>query len=64
MPEDFTDEFANADLKDVRGSRRLGKVAAALAKSPAASISAASGGWGETMAAFASSIAMISHQKR
>lgn len=51
MPEDFTDEFANADLKDVRRSRRLGKVAAALAKSPAASISAASGGWGETMAA-------------
>jgi Transposase Tn5 dimerisation domain/Transposase DNA-binding len=52
MPEDFTDEFADADLKDVRRSRRLGKVAAALAKSPAASISAASGGWAETMAAF------------
>jgi hypothetical protein len=52
MPEDFTDEFANADLKDARRSRRLGKVAAALAKSPAASISAASGGWAETMAAF------------
>ena len=51
MPEDFTDEFANADLKDARRNRRLGKVAAALAKSPAASISAASGGWNETMAA-------------
>lgn len=52
MPEDFTDEFANADLKDVRRGRRLGKVAAALAKSPAASIAAASGGWAETMAAY------------
>lgn len=51
MPEDFTDEFVNADLKDARRNRRLGKVAAALAKSPAASISAASGGWSETMAA-------------
>ncbi len=51
MPEDFTDEFANADLKDARRNRRLGKVAAALAKSPAASISAASGGWSEMMAA-------------
>lgn len=52
MPEDFTDEFADADLKDRRRSRRLGKVAAALAKSPAASISAACGGWSETMAAY------------
>lgn len=52
MPEDFTDEFADADLKDVRRNRRLAKLAAALAKSPAASISAASGGWAETMAAF------------
>lgn len=52
MPEDFSNEFADADLKDLRRSRRLGKLAAALAKSPAASISAASGGWAETMAAF------------
>jgi hypothetical protein len=52
MPEDFTDEFADADLRDRRRSRRLGKVAAALAKSPAASISAACGGWSETMAAY------------
>jgi hypothetical protein len=29
MPKDFTGGFANADLNDVRGSRRLGKVAAA-----------------------------------
>ena len=52
MPEDFTDEFANADLKDSRRGRRLGRVAAALAKSPAASICAASGGWSETMAVY------------
>lgn len=52
MPEDITDEFANADLKDRRRSHRLGKVAAAMAKSPGASISAACGGWSETMAAY------------
>lgn len=52
MAEDFTDEFADADLKDARRSRRLGRVASAMAKSPAASITAASGGWSETMAAY------------
>lgn len=52
MPEDFTDEFADADLKDPRRSRRLEEVAAAMAKFPAASISAACGGWSETMAAY------------
>lgn len=52
MPDDVTDEFADADLRDSRRSRRLGRVAAALANSPAASISAASGGWSETMAAY------------
>ena len=52
MPDDFTDEFADADLGDRRRSLRLEKVAAALAKSPAASISAACGGWSETMAAY------------
>lgn len=52
MAEDFTDEFAGADLNDLRRSRRLAKVALALSKSPASSISAASGGWGETMAAY------------
>ncbi|MFN7342608.1 MAG: transposase DNA-binding-containing protein, partial [bacterium] len=52
MPDDFTDEFADADLRDRRRSRRLGKVAAALAKAPAVSISAACGGWSETMAAY------------
>ena len=51
MAEDFTDEFADADLKDLRRNRRLGKVVAAMAKAPAASISAAGGGWGETMGA-------------
>ena len=52
MPEDFADEFADADLNDVRRGKRLAKVAAALAKSPSASISAASGGWSETVAAY------------
>lgn len=52
MPDDFTDEFTEADLGDRRRSRRLVRVAAALAKSPAASISAACGGWSETMAAY------------
>lgn len=52
MPEDITAEFANADLKDLRRSRRLERVAAALAKAPAASIAAASGGWKETLAAY------------
>lgn len=52
MPEDFSDEFADADLHDVRRGKRLPKVAAALAKAPAASISSACGGWAETMAAY------------
>ena len=51
MAGDITDEFAAVDLKDKRSNRRLGKVAAALAKVPAASISAATGGWSETIAA-------------
>ncbi|RYD46527.1 MAG: IS4 family transposase [Verrucomicrobiaceae bacterium] len=52
MPEDLSDEFAHANLHDVRRGKRLAKVAAALAKAPAASISAACGGWAETMAAY------------
>jgi Transposase DNA-binding len=52
MPDDFTDEFAYADLKDPRRSRRLSKVATALMKSPGMSISAACGGWNETVAAY------------
>lgn len=52
MPEDITAEFANADLKDLRRSRRLARVATALAKAPSASIAAASGGWKETLAAY------------
>lgn len=52
MAEDITDEFVDADLKDERRNRRLDKVVSALAKSPAASICAASGGWAETTAAY------------
>lgn len=46
------DEFADADLDDLRRSRRLPKLAAGLANAPDQSISAASGGWAESMAAF------------
>lgn len=52
MPEDFIHEFADADLKDSRRTRRLGKVVSALMNSPGMSISAACGGWSETMAAY------------
>jgi len=52
MPEEFADEFADADLNDLRRSRRLPALAAGLAKAPAESISAACGGWAESMAAF------------
>lgn len=52
MAEDIADEFADADLKDVRRNRRLDQVVRALAESPAASICAASGGWAETTAAY------------
>ena len=52
MPEDFAEEFTGADLKDLRRSRRLPVLAARLADAPAASISAACGGWAESMAAF------------
>lgn len=52
MPEDLADEFTGADLKDSRRSRRLPVLAARLAEAPAASISAACGGWAESMAAF------------
>jgi len=51
MAEDITDEFAAVDLMDKRCDRRLGRVAAAMAKHPAASISAATGGWRETIGA-------------
>jgi len=52
MAEDFTSEFSNAELKDLRRTRRLGTVVAAMAKAPGLSISAACGGWSETMAAY------------
>jgi len=51
LPEEITDEFANADLGDPRRAKRLPKLAASLAQAPAESISAASGGWSEVMAA-------------
>lgn len=52
MSEDIRDEFTGADLGDERRERRLDKMAAAMASTPAASISAACGGWNETMAAY------------
>ena len=52
MAEDIKDEFAEVDLGDERRNRRLGEVVSAMAKAPAASVSAASGGWSETMAAY------------
>jgi hypothetical protein len=52
MPEEISAEFANADLKDARRTRRLGEVAKALGEAPGLSIPAACGGWAETMAAY------------
>jgi hypothetical protein len=52
MDEDFISEFSNADLKDLRRNQRLGKVVAAMFNAPALAISAACGGWSETMAAY------------
>ncbi len=51
MPDDITDEFSNADLGDSRRAKRLPKLAASLAQAPAESITAASGGWSEVIAA-------------
>lgn len=47
MSENISDEFKGADLKDRRLQQRLLKVVSALADAPAASISAACGGWAE-----------------
>jgi hypothetical protein len=52
MAEAITDEFGNVDLADVRRNRRLDCVVTALSQTPAASISGASGGWNESMAAY------------
>lgn len=52
MSEHITDEFKGADLKDRRLQKRLLKVVADLAEAPAASISAACGGWAEIAGAF------------
>jgi hypothetical protein len=51
MAEEITGEFRTVDLKDKRRNRRLGTVVAAMAKAPAASISASTGGWSETIGA-------------
>ena len=52
MPDRIEHDFLEADLGDARRNRRLGRVAAQLAQAPAASISAACGGWAEAMAAY------------
>ena len=52
MPESIDHEFRGADLGDARRNRRLRRVAARMAEAPAASISAACGGWAEAMAAY------------
>jgi hypothetical protein len=52
MAEAITDEFGNVDLADARRNRRLNAVVTALSQAPAASISGASGGWNESMAAY------------
>ena len=52
MPDRIEHDFLGADLGDARRNRRLGRVAAQLAQAPAASISAACGGWAEAMAAY------------
>ena len=51
MPDEITAEFANADLGDPRRAKRLPKLATSLAQAPAESITAASGGWSEVIAA-------------
>ena len=52
MPDRIEHDFLGADLGDARRNHRLGRVAAHLAQAPAASISAACGGWAEAMAAY------------
>jgi len=52
VADEITDEFIGVDLNDERRNRRLPKVVSAMCKAPAASISGASGGWGETTAAY------------
>lgn len=52
MEESIKDEFEGTDLKDLRRGRRLSALASSLAAAPANSITAASGGWAECMAAF------------
>lgn len=52
MADEISDEFTNAELGDHRRSRRLVRIATALAKNPASSLAAASGGWAELHATY------------
>ena len=52
MPDRIEHEFLGADLGDARRNRRLSRVAAHLAQAPTLSISAACGGWAESIAAY------------
>ena len=51
-PARITREFEGADLGDPRRNRRLVRVAERLAAAPERSLSGASGGWDESMAAY------------
>src|SRR5580658_2739457 len=52
MPDRIEDEFLDVALGDCRRNARAGQVAGRLFESPAASISAACGGWTEAMGAY------------
>lgn len=52
MPEDLVEEFGAAVLGDTRRTRRLGRLANSLSRSPEASIAACCGGWADTMGAY------------
>jgi Transposase Tn5 dimerisation domain/Transposase DNA-binding len=52
MPDRIEDEFLDVALGDCRRNARVGQVAGRLFESPAASISAACGGWTEAMGAY------------
>jgi hypothetical protein len=51
-PGRLSRELADAELGDPRRSRRLVKVAACMARAPERSLSAACGGWNESVAAY------------
>jgi hypothetical protein len=52
MADEIADEFNHAELGDRRRNQRLSKVVTAMAKLPAASLAAASGGWAEVQATY------------